>query len=302
MESLSFGIGSDFGFQSITDYLENKKMEQYYFERIKIKKFKGEYFETFRSYLDENQKTRLKITYAMETPKFTRDDLPPRLLEIGNILGFKLIPYEFEKIDFDMGSVSFLGSILFSPEAVEKIISLSEKDICNSYLNAQEDFENLWRCQDKKYSLSLAAFLKDFDQIKRAKIKLDEKDSKNKIYWYLKNFTDLLSRYGEKRGTVGILKKFLNPSDYFEMAFMLSDREPFPGSTSEILLASPGKNGHYPSIVEIADTNADSFALFSDKIIEAVGPYFYYNYKPKGVNRSEEIMNEIFSKIKFSYR
>jgi hypothetical protein len=301
-ENLSFSITSDYGERNVFDYLENKGFRQIYFERVKIKKFKGEYYETYISFMDENFKTRLKITYTLESPKFNRDQLANRLTEIQSILGFKIFPYKIDKINYDLGSVSFLGMVYFSPEAVTKILSISENEICESYLKSQDDMENLWRCKDKKYTVPLSAFLKDFEQIKSSKDNLDFQKNKKQIYWFLKNFTDLLSRYGEKRGTAEILKSFLKKNEYFEIAFMLSDRDPFPGNTSEILLASPSTDGLYPSITEIADSNTDSFALYSDKITEAIKPYFFYNYKPKGINRTEEIMQEIFSKLKFSYR
>ncbi len=299
-EGLSFSTRSEFGERKLTDFLQNTSSHQFYFERVKIKKFKGEIYETYLTSLDEDNKTRLKIIYSMENDKLDRTRFIDIYGKIQKTLGTNFIPYDLNLIDLEMGNVKFQGMTIFSPEAVEKILNLAEFDVCKSYLNAQGLDEETWRCQEKKYSAPLFAFISDFKQLLSASKKLNA--NKTRIYSFLKNFTDLLSRYGTKRSSASILKNLLDKKDYFELALMVSDRDPFPGNTSEILIVTPDEQGHYPSITEIATGNADSFSLFSDKLTDALKNYFFYRERAKGVNLTEEIMEDIISKIKFSYR
>jgi len=103
----------------------------------------------------------------------------------------------------------------------------------------------------------------------------------------------------QKKGR--LVKDLMDPTDYFQFSLMVSNISPFPSGTSKILLATPNKDGFYPSIAELAESQSEAYEIFSDKIVETLENYMYFPEPEFSKNKTENILKEIMSKLKYSH-
>ncbi len=182
------------------------------------------------------------------------------------------IVFDLNAVEEDMGDIEFNSTAIVSGEGIQKLLSFSNYQICNAYLEEEEKI----RCDKSDYPIGLKLLISDLEKTRKQFNQLGPNSDKKSIFSVLKKLVNLHIHHYKEESLIKLFKTLIPKEDFFQTATLSSSKSAFPGKMDEINLSRINKGAFTPDVRHLADTVEQAYSIFSDKLIYSLRNYLFF--------------------------
>jgi hypothetical protein len=256
-------------FQNFTDGTSQK--EYAYTRRLNTFLNKNERIYNYKSSINEKGDMFLKVNTSIKFKNVTRERFAKFYPLIKQQTPEDFIVFDINSVDEDMGDVDFNSTMILSGTGIQKLLNLSDKELCLTYVEEKE----LDKCESKDYPIGLKLLIKDLSQTKYYYKELGPNPDRKSIFQVLKRMTNLPAHHWKNESLIKIFKNMIPQQDFFQQSSLTSEKAAFPGKINEINLSRRNKGSFMPSARHLAESVEQAYAIFSDELFYTLRRYVF---------------------------
>jgi hypothetical protein len=187
------------------------------------------------------------------------------------------IVFDLNAVDEDLGDIEFNTIAIVSGEGIKKLLGFSNFQICNAYLEGEdEEQEERIECDKSNYPIGLKLLISDLEKTREEFKELGPNPDKKSVFGVLKKLVNLHVHHYKNESLIKLFKTLIPREDFFQASTLHSSNAAFPGKIDEINLSRINKGAFSPSVRHLADTVEQAYSIFSDQLIFSLRNYLYF--------------------------
>jgi len=256
-------------FQNFTDGTSQK--EYAFTRRLDTFLNKNERIYNYKSSINEKGDMFLKVNTSIKFNNVTRERFAKFYPLIKQQTPEDFIVFDINTVDEDMGDVEFNSTMILSGSGIQKLLNLSENELCRTYVEEKE----LDKCEAKDYPIGLKLLINDLRKTQDDYKQLGPNADKKSIFDVLRRLTNLPVHHWKNESLIKIFENMIPQQDFFQQSSLTSEKAAFPGKINEINLSRRNKGSFMPSARHLAETTEEAYAIFSDQLFYTMRNYIF---------------------------
>ncbi len=226
----------------------------------------------YKTSINEKGDMFLKINTLIKFKKVDKERFAKFYPLIKQQVPEDFIVFDINAVDEDMGDVEFNSTMVLSGSGIQKLLNLSERDLCLTFVENEE----LDKCENTKdHPIMLKVLIRDLKNILDDYKALGTNPNKAKIFSVLKRLTNLPIHHWKNESLIKIFKNMIPQQDFFQQSSLTSTKAAFPGKINEINLSRRNKGSFVPNARHLAESVEQAYGIFSDQLFYTMRHYIF---------------------------